>query len=197
MPMNCCVHNYILFYVFSNFFCARFCETYSIFYLCITLGFNCGEAVNFAIGDWFPLGALASQRYALLNRTPLLPQEELLCKEAMLIFERVSSPSTDLQHLSTDATERCIMVSFAQLMRFQHRARWLLMKSKACVSFSPTSEGALCSICKRDCYVAYIKCSCYRQTICLRHGICICHCFTVTSVCSSVLCLSVIDLSFS
>ncbi|KAJ8631969.1 hypothetical protein MRB53_025305 [Persea americana] len=139
-------------------------------------GFNCGEAVNFAIGDWFPLGALASQRYALLNRTPLLPQEELLCKEAMLIFERVSSPSTDLQHLSTDATERCIMVSFAQLMRFQHRARWLLMKSKACVSFSPTSEGALCSICKRDCYVAYIKCSCYRQTICLRHEVEACDC---------------------
>ncbi|KEH21496.1 transcription factor jumonji (JmjC) domain protein [Medicago truncatula] len=25
-------------------------------------GFNCGEAVNFAIGDWFPLGAAASKR---------------------------------------------------------------------------------------------------------------------------------------
>ncbi|XP_031395287.1 lysine-specific demethylase JMJ706-like [Punica granatum] len=48
-------------------------------------GFNCGEAVNFALGDWFPLGAVASRRYALLNRVPLLPHEELLCKEAMLL----------------------------------------------------------------------------------------------------------------
>ncbi|XAR70664.1 [Histone H3]-lysine-36 demethylase [Bertholletia excelsa] len=30
-------------------------------------GFNCGEAVNFAIGDWFPLGSIARQRYALLT----------------------------------------------------------------------------------------------------------------------------------
>nr|GEX86455.1 hypothetical protein [Tanacetum cinerariifolium] len=44
-------------------------------------GFNCSEAVNFAIGDWFLLGSIASHRYALLNRTPLLPHEELLCKD--------------------------------------------------------------------------------------------------------------------
>ncbi|KAJ4950221.1 hypothetical protein NE237_027053 [Protea cynaroides] len=55
-------------------------------------GFNCGEAVNFAIGDWFPLGVVASQRYALLGRMPLLPQEELLCKEAMLLFKSSSVP---------------------------------------------------------------------------------------------------------
>ncbi|KAG2312733.1 hypothetical protein Bca52824_024290 [Brassica carinata] len=29
-------------------------------------GFNCGEAVNFAMGDLFPFGALASCRYAHL-----------------------------------------------------------------------------------------------------------------------------------
>ncbi|KAK9160107.1 hypothetical protein Syun_006448 [Stephania yunnanensis] len=51
-------------------------------------GFNCGEVVNFAIGDWFPMGVVASRRYALLNRVPLLPHEELLCKEAMLFFIR-------------------------------------------------------------------------------------------------------------
>ncbi|KAG6515574.1 hypothetical protein ZIOFF_026003 [Zingiber officinale] len=38
-----------------------------------SIGFNCGEAVNFAIGDWFPFGNMASQRYALLNRMSLLP----------------------------------------------------------------------------------------------------------------------------
>ncbi|KAK3154984.1 hypothetical protein QOZ80_2BG0197400 [Eleusine coracana subsp. coracana] len=35
-------------------------------------GFNCGEAVNFAMSEWFPLGAIASQRYAHLKRIPLM-----------------------------------------------------------------------------------------------------------------------------
>ncbi|KAJ8650531.1 hypothetical protein MRB53_003554 [Persea americana] len=142
-------------------------------------GFNCGEAVNFAIGDWFPLGAVASQSYGLLNRMPLLPHEELLCKEAMLIFKRFSFPkSTNLGLPSSDAvSERCIMVSFVHLMRFQHRMRWLLMKSKVCTSFYLTSGGTeLCSLCKRDCYVAYIKCSGCLQMICLHHEIEACKC---------------------
>ncbi|KAJ1422113.1 JmjN domain [Sesbania bispinosa] len=50
-------------------------------------GFNCGEAVNFAIGDWFPLGAEASKRYAHLRMFPIIPHEELLCKEAMQIYK--------------------------------------------------------------------------------------------------------------
>ncbi|OVA02874.1 JmjC domain [Macleaya cordata] len=134
-------------------------------------GFNCGEAVNFAIGDWFPLGAVASRRYAILNRVPLLPHEELLCKEAMLLSR---SFVTDLQHRECSSnldSNRCLKVSFVHLMRFQHRARWSLMKLKACSIVSPKSGGTvLCSICKRDCYVASIKCNCYVQPICLLHG---------------------------
>ncbi|XP_058085688.1 lysine-specific demethylase JMJ13-like isoform X2 [Magnolia sinica] len=135
-------------------------------------GFNCGEAVNFAIGDWFPLGAVASQRYSLLNRMPLLPHEELLCKEAMLLFERSSAPeSRDLAPSSADlVSQQCIKASFVHLMRFQHRARWSLMKLGARTSFSPASEGTiLCSLCKRDCYVSCVKCNCHMDPICLRH----------------------------
>ncbi|MQL94681.1 hypothetical protein Taro_027337, partial [Colocasia esculenta] len=133
-------------------------------------GFNCGEAVNFAIGDWFPLGEVASQRYAVLNRVPLLPHEELLCKEAMLLYKRLSDPeNTDL---STDDTvsHHCTKVSFVQLMRFQHRARWTLRKSGTQAYYSPNYHGnTLCHICKRDCYIAYVKCHCYEHPICLRH----------------------------
>ncbi|RZC44373.1 hypothetical protein C5167_037309 [Papaver somniferum] len=60
-------------------------------------GFNCGEAVNFVIGDWFPLGAVASRCCALLNRAPPLPHKELLYKEAMLL-SRSSSATADVQH---------------------------------------------------------------------------------------------------
>lgn len=133
-------------------------------------GFNCGEAVNFAIGDWFPLGAIASQRYALLNRMPLLPHEELLCKEAMLLhsnleLEDSDSPSADLM------AHNCIKISFVNLMRFQHCARWLLMKSRVCSSvFTHSHSTILCSLCKRDCYVAYVDCLCHMHAVCLRHG---------------------------
>ncbi|XVE65333.1 hypothetical protein DITRI_Ditri07aG0172600 [Diplodiscus trichospermus] len=134
-------------------------------------GFNCGEAVNFAIGDWFPLGAVASLRYAHLNRVPLLPHEELLCKEAMLLY--TSLELEDLDYSPADlASHHCIKVSFVKLMRFLHWARWSIMKTRACTSVSPNSYRTIvCTLCKRDCYVAFINCSCYSHPVCLRHDI--------------------------
>ncbi|OMO77370.1 hypothetical protein CCACVL1_15046 [Corchorus capsularis] len=134
-------------------------------------GFNCGEAVNFAIGDWFPLGAVASLRYAHLNRVPLLPHEELLCKEAMLLH--TSLELEDLEYSPADlASHHSIKVSFVKLMRFLHRARWSVMKSKACTSVSSNFYRTIvCTLCKRDCYVAFINCSCYLHPVCLRHDI--------------------------
>ncbi|KAL9246957.1 hypothetical protein vseg_020435 [Gypsophila vaccaria] len=132
-------------------------------------GFNCGEAVNFATGDWFPLGTAASQRYAYFNRMPLLPHEELLCKEAMILCR--SSESADRHHSMSDLVcHRSVKASFVQLMRFQHRARWSLMRSRACSSVSMDAYGTiLCSQCKRDCYIAYVSCSCLFHPVCLRH----------------------------
>ncbi|KAI8021266.1 Lysine-specific demethylase JMJ706 [Camellia lanceoleosa] len=133
-------------------------------------GFNCGEAVNFAIGDWFPLGSIASRRYALLNRIPLLPHEELLCKEAMLLHRSLELEDPD--YSSTELIcHRSIKISFVNLMRFQHRAQWCLMKTNACIGVSLISHGILCSLCKRDCYVAYLNCNCCLHPICLRHDI--------------------------
>ncbi|KHN38951.1 Lysine-specific demethylase REF6 [Glycine soja] len=134
-------------------------------------GFNCGEAVNFAIGDWFPLGAVASRRYALLNRVPLLPHEELLCKEAMLLrtcleLEDSDFPSSDL------FSHNSIKISFVNLMRFQHCARWFLTKSRASIRVSFHSHATiLCSLCKRDCYIAYVDCNCHMHPVCLRHDV--------------------------
>ncbi|KAL0357399.1 UNVERIFIED_CONTAM: Lysine-specific demethylase [Sesamum calycinum] len=134
-------------------------------------GFNCGEAVNFAIGDWFPLGSIASRRYALLNRMPLLPQEELLCKEAMQLCASLELEDPDY----SDADLICqnsIKVSFVNLIRFHHHARWCLMKLDECTGVSSFSHGTiLCSLCKRDCYVAYLNCQCYLHPLCLRHDI--------------------------
>lgn len=126
--------------------------------------------MNFALGDWFPLGATASRRYAFLNRVPLLPHEELLCKEAMrlckcLELEDPDFPSLDL--ISHNSTK----ISFVNLMRFQHCARWFLMKSRVRINLSLHSHGTiLCSLCKRDCYLAYVDCNCHEHPVCVRHG---------------------------
>lgn len=135
--------------------------------------------MNFATGDWFPLGAIASRRYAHLNRVPLLPHEELLCKEAMLLYtslelEDLDFPSADL------ISHNSIKISFVNLMRFQHCARWFLVKSRACTNVSSHSYGTiLCSLCKRDCYVAYVDCDCRMHPVCLCHGML---CSTVTNI---------------
>ncbi|WCJ29082.1 Lysine-specific demethylase JMJ706 [Euphorbia peplus] len=134
-------------------------------------GFNCGEAVNFAIGDWFPMGSVASQRYALLNRVPLLPHEELLCKEAMILYTNLELEDSDVSSADL-VSNHSIKVSFVKLMRFQHRARWSLMKSGACSGLLPNTHGTiLCSLCKRDCYVAFVNCNCLMHPVCLRHDI--------------------------
>lgn len=134
-------------------------------------GFNCGEAVNFAVGDWFPLGSIASRRYALLNRTPLLPQEELLCKEAMLLHACAEHEDPDYSYQEI-ICQQTIKASFVNLIRFQHCARWCLMQLKEFTAVSSFSHGTIiCSLCKRDCYVAYLNCRCYMHPLCLRHGI--------------------------
>ncbi|CAK9187295.1 unnamed protein product [Ilex paraguariensis] len=134
-------------------------------------GFNCGEAVNFAVGDWFPMGSVASRRYALLNRIPLLPHEELLCKEAMLLHRNLALEDPDSSSANL-ICNRSIKVSFVNLMRFQHLARWCLMKSRACLGVSQNAKGTvLCSLCKRDCYAAYLNCHCCLHPVCFRHEI--------------------------
>ncbi|XP_042434011.1 lysine-specific demethylase JMJ706-like isoform X2 [Zingiber officinale] len=132
-------------------------------------GFNCGEAVNFAIGDWFPFGEMASQRYAVLNRMPLLPHEELLCGEALFLSNKLSDLAckNGVPSIEESITQRKVKLSFVHLMRFQHRARWSLMKlgAQTCIK----SDNVPCGICKRDCYVSHVICNCSKDPICFRH----------------------------
>ncbi|KAK7363926.1 hypothetical protein VNO77_06091 [Canavalia gladiata] len=50
-------------------------------------GFNWGEAVNFAIGDWFPPGAAASMRYAHFRMLPVIPYKELAHRYALIVTD--------------------------------------------------------------------------------------------------------------
>ncbi|KAK7407801.1 hypothetical protein VNO78_09894 [Psophocarpus tetragonolobus] len=134
-------------------------------------GFNCGEAVNFANGDWFPLGAAASRRYAQLKMMPLIPYEELLCKEAMLVYK--SSRIRSSKNKPEDTTSyQAIIPSFLHLMQFHKTCILRMNKSRKFSSSLITSGSQLCSLCHRDCYVAYLLCKyCNSHPICLFHDI--------------------------
>ncbi|PPS02268.1 hypothetical protein GOBAR_AA18395 [Gossypium barbadense] len=69
-------------------------------------GFNCDEAVNFAFGDWFPWGAVAGQVYAHICRMVILPYEELLCKEAIILSKSSNYGITET------TSESCVRSSF-------------------------------------------------------------------------------------
>ncbi|ESW19401.1 hypothetical protein PHAVU_006G121800 [Phaseolus vulgaris] len=141
-------------------------------------GFNCGEAVNFANDEWFPLGAAASRRYALLRMMPLIPYEEILCKEAMFVYK--SSRVRSSKNKPEDkASYNAIVQPFLHLMQF-YMTYLLQQKSSRNLQRSSNTSGlVICRICHRDCYVAYLLCKyCFSHPICLFHDIaphtCIC-----------------------
>ena len=148
-------------------------------------GFNCGEAVNFATSEWFPLGAVASQRYALLKRIPVLPYEELLCKETTFFTNEFSmSDHGDVALTGDTHIQSSMKAPFVQLMRFQHRVRWSLAKMGAHTRYKADIDATvLCGICKRDCYIAHIMCNCRADAICLCHGKVVLHLLQITDIC--------------
>jgi hypothetical protein len=142
--------------------------SYNYFLLGSILGFNCGEAVNFASGDWFPTGELARQRYALLKKIPILPYEELLCNEAMLLFKYSMQEDYGDDTFKDSVSQRSVKVSFVRLIQLHKQVLERLEVS----STDPHAQRTLlCSLCKRDCYLAYNLCEwCYSDPICLFHG---------------------------
>lgn len=52
-------------------------------------GFQVGEAVNFGMGGWWPFGEDARQRYRRLRHPAILPQEQVLCDEALQLAGRL------------------------------------------------------------------------------------------------------------
>lgn len=119
------------------------------------------------MGDWFPMGEMASHRYALLNRIPLLPHEELLCREASLLSKRTTEPDTSEELYS----QQCVKIGFVNLMRSMGSARLFLGKMGVQVYHkSDVNLVVLCGLCRRDCYVAHVMCDCNLEPICLRHG---------------------------
>ncbi|XP_038678402.1 lysine-specific demethylase JMJ706-like [Tripterygium wilfordii] len=131
-------------------------------------GFNCGEAVNFAVGDWFPFGAAATKRYAFLSMRGIIPHEELLCREAVLLFKSSKSEGFDcatVDLVSNDSTKN----SFIQHMHWFNDA---LQRLKNRTRRLPKSHGSvICCLCQCSSYLAFIECSGCHSPTCLFHAL--------------------------
>ncbi|KAK1425324.1 hypothetical protein QVD17_20675 [Tagetes erecta] len=131
-------------------------------------GFNCGEAVNFAARDWFSFGGVASERYAFLQKKPVIPYEEILCKEAMLLSFKI--PKKDYTHDPNADSNRFIKGSFATLIRkYDTAISYMKSLDQSLNILSNMKETISCSLCKRDCYVALVNCNCRADPICVFH----------------------------
>lgn len=132
------------------------------------IGFNCGEAVNFALDDWFPLGAAASKRYANLKMFPLVSYEELLCKEAVHIYKSLKVRGSKNKPVKDLTSYHATVLSFMHLLQFYKETLLGLNDSKE----SSSTIGTLtCCDCHRECYLAYMLCEyCHSDPICLFHG---------------------------
>ncbi|XP_055961269.1 lysine-specific demethylase JMJ13-like isoform X2 [Mercurialis annua] len=133
-------------------------------------GFNCGEAVNFAIGNWFSFGALASKRYARIGIMAILPSEEILCKQMFLLLKQEDLDPTSAELVSNTS----IKTSFLRHMRFFNNAFWKLMNNVKNIRESsmllPTSHGTtICRTCKRDCYLVFLECNRCYNLLCHYH----------------------------
>ena len=110
--------------------------------------------MNFAVGDWFPLGEEASRRYALLRVVPIIPYEELICKEAMDLYN-VSLKNGGLNYSAADLVSHFFTkLSFVRLIRLYEQNLWHLSSTlkRFLSTIRPIAQGTiLCSRCKRDC----------------------------------------------
>ncbi|KAJ0682905.1 putative transcription factor & chromatin remodeling JUMONJI family [Helianthus annuus] len=131
-------------------------------------GFNCGEAVNFAARDWFPFGGSANERYAFLQKKPIIPYEEILCKEAMLLSSK--NPKKDYTCDPDADFNRFVKGPFASLIhKYDDAISYLKSLDRSLGILSNLKESVSCSICKRDCYVAHVNCNCRVDPICVFH----------------------------
>ena len=139
-----------------------------------SLGFNCGEAVNFALPDWIPFGRDASETYRKSQRAPSISNERLLMQ--------VARNPVDL-----DDVESCdiLIKDLEKTMEDQRRLQKELSQNGITnIVGMPGDEDSeeydekrQCHVCMHMCYISALVCSCdAERVVCLRHWQNLCNC---------------------
>jgi hypothetical protein len=139
-----------------------------------SLGFNCGEAVNFALPKWIPFGRDASERYRKSKRAASISNERLLLS--------VASNPGDLK----DAKACQLLINDLQRIVIEQKTLRQELFRSGILNVVPMPEDEdsesydekrQCHVCMHICYISALVCSCdAERVVCLRHFNHICNC---------------------
>ena len=145
-------------------------------------GFNCGEAVNFAMPHWIEHAKLANERYRRIGRLAVLGHDRLIFTLARYVDE-----------LDADA---CVMLrdELKRLVREDVVSRARLyadgVRDISSVVAPPKNntdvidaaacdydDKRICAVCRHTCFLSAVACNCSQTTVCcLRHVNYLCKC---------------------
>lgn len=128
--------------------------------------------MNFADGGWFPWGTMAGEEYARLSKQVILSNEELLCKEAISLFNSSNDESSD--HPSTElACQSSTKMYFIKHIENLYNNLRHLCNLEAAFSYSENDlQSIICPHCTRGCYLTFFECDSCPNYGCLFHGKC-------------------------
>ena len=139
-----------------------------------SLGFNCGEAVNFALPEWIPFGRDASERYRKTQRPASISNERLLMT--------VASDPEDLKDVSAcDALIADLEITMKEQNTLRHNLDRAGIVNQVAMPADEDSESydekRQCHVCMHMCYISALVCSCdAKRVVCLRHFRDLCNC---------------------
>eukprot|EP00003_Mantamonas_plastica_P031410 TRINITY_DN8160_c0_g1_i1.p1 TRINITY_DN8160_c0_g1~~TRINITY_DN8160_c0_g1_i1.p1 ORF type:complete len:463 (-),score=137.30 TRINITY_DN8160_c0_g1_i1:247-1635(-) len=127
-------------------------------------GFNCAEAVNFALFNWLEFGQLALKRYRF-SRFPIFSHAEMLVKLAL------ADPSEKTAQMILNDVES-VWTRFMILREKAFRAGVESEKTRFIEDDVMESKDLACedecNVCKTTCFFGYVKCGCKRgEVVCL------------------------------
>ncbi|KAI8813645.1 hypothetical protein BJ742DRAFT_704778 [Cladochytrium replicatum] len=133
-------------------------------------GFNCAEAVNFALPDWLPYGLSCVERYHMYRRMPVFSHDELIVttwkkdksvKSAIWLEGQLQYVVKRQTALRTEVRK-----AFPHLTEIEEEFDM------------PLEDEGQCIVCHQYCYLSRITCAnCSpSSTVCLSHAEEICSC---------------------
>lgn len=137
-------------------------------------GYNCAEAVNFALEDWFVHGRAAGVRYRKFARASVFSLEKLLLTCAVVdpASHARDVLGKELAHLRDKEAKQRTALENAGVVHFER------VGSHSTHHIAQDDVPDLCDVCKHHCFLSYVHCKSHPDRVmCLSHfkQVCDCH----------------------
>lgn len=136
-------------------------------------GFNFAEAVNFAPGDWIPIGGECIKHYQRLQKPPVFCHEELLVSIARACSTEPLSVTVDAAQFASTALEDALREFNYKRGEFLRTQR--IEPQQRALAAVPEDDRS-CFKCGLICFLACVACSSCQKAACLEHAVDMCTC---------------------